>query len=211
VIAPRDRPIFADGGLRVLRGNLAPNGAICRQSAVKKEMLVHRGPARVFSGDQEGYDALRAGKIQKGDVMVIRYEGVVGAPGMKEVMLCSDAIFSMNLDTSVGLITDGRFSGFNRGPVVGHVSPEAALGGPLAAVQDGDLIEIDIPGGRLELLISESELRRRLAEWTAPPPKTRDGVLALYAATAAPPEDGAAMQPWVARPTTPARLEPVPA
>src|SRR5439155_3515829 len=124
-ITPREQPVFAEGGLAVLRGNLAPNGAICRQSAVKKEMQVHRGPARVFSSDQEGYDALRAGTINKGDVLVIRYEGVVGAPGMKEVMLCSDAIFSMNLDTSVGLITDGRFSGFNRGPVVGHVSPEA--------------------------------------------------------------------------------------
>src|SRR5262249_21038494 len=122
VITARERPVFPEGGLAVLRGDLAPNGAICRQSAVRPGRVVQRGPARVFSSDQEGYDALRAGRIGKGDVMVIRYEGVVGAPGMKEVMLCSDAIFSMNLDTSVGLITDGRFSGFNRGPVVGHVS-----------------------------------------------------------------------------------------
>src|SRR5207248_2985188 len=178
---------------------------------VKKEMQVHRGPARVFSSDQEGYDALRAGTINKGDVLVIRYEGVVGAPGMKEVMLCSDAIFSMNLDTSVGLVTDGRFSGFNRGPVVGHVSPEAALGGPLAAVEDGDLIEIDIPGRALNVLIPEAELRRRLANWRPQPPKTTDGVLRLYAATAAPPEEGAAMQPWAVPPPRPASVPPEPA
>ncbi len=200
VITTPEAPIFPEGGLAVLRGNLAPNGAICRQSAVKPSMLVHRGPARVFSSDQEGYEALRAGRIQRGDVLVVRYEGVVGAPGMKEVMLCSDAIFSMNLDTSVGLITDGRFSGFNRGPVVGHVSPEAAVGGPLAAVEEGDLIEIDIPGRRLSLLVPDDELRRRLARWTPPPPKTTSGVLALYAASAAPPEAGAAMQPWAASP-----------
>jgi dihydroxy-acid dehydratase len=204
VITTRDRPVFADGGLAVLRGSLAPNGAICRQSAVKPSMLVHRGPARVFESDQAGYDALRSGKIQKGDVLVIRYEGVVGAPGMKEVMLCADAIFSMNLDTSVGLVTDGRFSGFNRGPVVGHVSPEAAVGGPLAAVRDGDPIEIDIPGRRLNLLVSETELKRRLTDWQPPQPKTTDGVLALYAAMAAAPEDGAAMQPWAARARAPA-------
>jgi dihydroxy-acid dehydratase len=208
VIATRAQPVFPEGGLAVLRGNLAPKGAICRQSAVKKEMLVHRGPARVFSGDQEGYEALRAGRINKGDILVIRYEGIVGAPGMKEIMLCSDAIFSMNLDTSVGLITDGRFSGFNRGPVVGHVSPEAALGGPLAVVEDGDLIEIDIPGRRLSLLVSDEEIRRRQARWQPPAPKTREGVLALYAAAAALPEEGGAMQPWVARPPVPARPEP---
>src|SRR5207244_7837189 len=118
-----------------------------------------------------------SGQIGKGDVLVIRYEGVVGAPGMKEVMLCSDAIFSMNLDTSVGLITDGRFSGFNRGPVVGHVSPEAALGGPLAAVEDGDLIEIDIPGRALNVMIHEPELRRRLAGWRPRPTMAAAGAL----------------------------------
>jgi dihydroxy-acid dehydratase len=196
VITTRDKPIFAEGGLAVLRGSLAPKGAICRQSAVKPSMLVHRGPARVYESDQAGYDALRGGRIQKGDVLVIRNEGVVGAPGMKEVMLCSDAIFSMNLDTSVGLVTDGRFSGFNRGPVVGHVSPEAAVGGPLAAVRDGDLIELDIPGRRLDLLVPEAEVERRLAHWQRPAPRTGSGALALYAALAAPPEEGAAMQPW---------------
>ncbi len=201
VIASREKPVFPEGGLAVLRGNLAPDGAIIRQSAMRREMLRFRGRARVFSGDQEGYDALRSGKIQKGDILVIRYEGVVGAPGMKEIMLCADAIFSMNLATSVGLVTDGRFSGFNRGPVVGHVSPEAAVGGPLALVEEGDEIEIDVPGRRLELLVSPGEMRRRRAAWRPPKPKTEDGVLALYARIAAPPEEGAAMQPWAARPT----------
>jgi len=199
VIATREKPVFAEGGLAVLRGSLAPNGAICRQSAVKPSMLVHRGPARVFDSDQAGYQALRSGQIRKGDVLVIRYEGVVGAPGMKEIMLCADAIFSMNLDTSVGLVTDGRFSGFNRGPVVGHVSPEAAVGGPLAAVEDGDMIEIDIPGRQLNLLVPDEEVARRMLGWRPPAPKTTVGVLALYAAMAAPPEDGAAIQPWAAQ------------
>ncbi len=211
VIVPRETPVFAEGGLAVLRGNLAPNGAITRQSAMRKEMLRFRGRARVFSSDQEGYEALRSGRIQHGDVLVVRYEGVVGAPGMKEVMLCSDAIFSMNLGTSVGLITDGRFSGFNRGPVIGHVSPEAAVGGPLALVRDGDEIEIDVPGRRLELFVTAEELARRRAVWQPPQPKTRDGVLALYARLAAPPEEGAAMQPWAASPATVVPLAGAPA
>jgi len=211
VIVPRETPVFAEGGLAVLRGNLAPNGAITRQSAMRKEMLRFRGRARVFSSDQEGYEALRSGRIQHGDVLVVRYEGVVGAPGMKEVMLCSDAIFSMNLGTSVGLITDGRFSGFNRGPVIGHVSPEAAVGGPLALVRDGDEIEIDVPGRRLELFVAAEELARRRAVWQPPQPKTRDGVLALYARLAAPPEEGAAMQPWAASPATVVPLAGAPA
>ena len=120
--------------------------------------------------------------------------------------VCADAIFSMNLGTAVGLITDGRFSGFNRGPVVGHVSPEAAIGGPLALVDEGDEIEIDVPGRRLQLLVGPEELERRREAWRPPHPKTRDGVLALYAQMAAPPEEGAAMQPWATRPATPAPL-----
>jgi dihydroxy-acid dehydratase len=210
VIVPRDAPVFAEGGLAVLRGNLAPNGAIIRQSAMRQEMLRFRGRARVFSSDQEGYEALRAGRIRAGDILVVRYEGAVGAPGMKEIMLCSDAIFSMNLGTSVGLVTDGRFSGFNRGPVVGHVSPEAALGGPLALVCEGDEIEIDVPGRRLHLYVSDEELAKRKAAWRPPAPKTADGVLALYAKMAAPPEHGAAMQPWSARPAIDAPLSPAP-
>ena len=206
VIVPRETPVFPEGGVAVLPGNLASNGAIIRQSAMRKEMLRFRGPARVFSSDQEGYDALRAGQIRRGDILVVRYEGVVGAPGMKEIMLCADAIFSMNLGTAVGLVTDGRFSGFNRGPVVGHVSPEAATGGPLALVEEGDEIEIDVPGRRLQLLVGAEELARRREAWSPPRPKTRDGVLALYAQMAAPPEEGAAMQPWAARPAAPAPL-----
>ena len=211
VIVPRETPVFPEGGVAVLRGNLAQNGAIVRQSAMRKEMLRFRGPARVFSSDQEGYDALRAGRIRRGDILVVRYEGVVGAPGMKEIMLCADAIFSMNLGTAVGLVTDGRFSGFNRGPVVGHVSPEAAIGGPLALVEDGDEIEIDVPGRRLQLLVGPEVLEKRRATWRPPLPKTRGGILALYAQMAAPPEEGAAMQPWVTRPATPAPVVGAPA
>ena len=211
MIVPRETPVFPEGGVAVLRGNLAQNGAIIRQSAMRKEMLRFRGPARVFSSDQEGYDALRAGRIRRGDILVVRYEGVVGAPGMKEIMLCADAIFSMNLGTAVGLVTDGRFSGFNRGPVVGHVSPEAAIGGPLALVEDGDEIEIDVPGRRLQLLVGPEVLEKRRATWQPPLPKTRGGILALYAQMAAPPEEGAAMQPWATRPATPAPVVGAPA
>ena len=211
VIVPRETPVFPEGGVAVLRGNLAQNGAIVRQSAMRKEMLRFRGPARVFSSDQEGYDALRAERIRRGDILVVRYEGVVGAPGMKEIMLCADAIFSMNLGTAVGLVTDGRFSGFNRGPVVGHVSPEAAIGGPLALVEDGDEIEIDVPGRRLQLMVGPEELEKRRKAWQPPLTKTRSGVLALYAQMAAPPEEGAAMQPWATRPATPAPLVGAPA
>jgi dihydroxy-acid dehydratase len=211
VIVPRETPVFAEGGLAVLRGNLAPNGAIIRQSAMRREMLRFRGRARVFSGDQEGYEALKAGRIRAGDILVVRYEGVVGAPGMKEIMLCSDAIFSMNLGASVGLITDGRFSGFNRGPVVGHISPEAAVGGPLALVREGDEIEIDVPNRRLHLFVTDEELAARQGAWQPPEPKTKDGVLALYARMAAPPEDGAAMQPWAVRPIARLPLAPAPA
>jgi dihydroxy-acid dehydratase len=208
-ITPREVPVYPEGGLAVLRGNLAPNGAIIRQSAMRPEMLRFRGPARVFSSDQEGYEALRAGRIRKGDVLVVRYEGVVGAPGMKEIMLCADAIVSMGLETSVGLVTDGRFSGFNHGPIVGHVSPEAAVGGPLALVEEGDEIAVDVPGRRLELLVPADELARRRRTWQPIPPKTSDGVLALYALTAGPPEEGAAMQPWAVRPVMPLQAQQV--
>jgi dihydroxy-acid dehydratase len=196
VITSLDKPVFAEGGLAVLRGNLAPDGAITRQSAMKPEMLVHSGPARVFNSDQEGLAAITNGTIRKGDVMVIRYEGVAGAPGLKEVMLSTDALYGRGLDGDIALITDGRFSGFNRGAIIGHITPEAMHGGPIALIEEGDRIEINIPRRTLHLAVPERELERRRQSWSAPPPKTDRGILALYAAASHTPSKGAAMQPW---------------
>lgn len=195
-ISSRDHPVQAEGGLAVLKGNIAPRGAIVRTSAIKKEMLVHRGPAKTFNSDQEAWQAIIEGRIQPGDVIVVRYEGPKGAPGMKEVMLSTDALYRIGLEGSVGLITDGRFSGFNRGPIVGHVSPEAMEGGVIAVIQDGDMIEINIPARRLQVELPEEEIRQRLANWRAPEPKTKSGFLALYAQMALPADQGAAMQRW---------------
>lgn len=194
VLTTLDAPRYSQAGLAVLKGNLAPNGAIIRQTAVRSEMMRHRGPARVFNNDSDGFAALKAGQIQHGDVMVIRYEGPKGSPGMKEVMLSSDALVGMGLDASVGLVTDGRFSGFNKGPIIGHISPEAMVGGPIALVKDGDIINIDIPARTLSLEVGSAELEARLSSWQAPQPKTKTGILALYAQTALPAEYGAAMQ-----------------
>ena len=196
VIASLDAPVKAEGGLAVLKGNISPCGAIVRTSAIKSEMLVHSGPAKVFNNDQEAWKAIVEGRIQEGDVIVVRYEGVKGAPGMKEVMLSTDALCGAGLEGSVGLITDGRFSGFNRGPIVGHVSPEAMEGGVIAIIEDGDMIEIDIPARRLNVQLSEEEIERRLADWQPPDPKTKTGFLALYAQMALPADQGAAMQRW---------------
>jgi len=195
-IAPRARPLANEGGLAVLYGNIAPHGAIVRTSAIRSEMQVHRGPARTFDGDQLAWEAITTGQIRPGDVIVVRYEGPKGAPGMKETMLSTDALYRMGLEGSVGLITDGRFSGFNRGPIVGHVSPEAMVGGVIAVIRDGDMICMDIPARRLTLEVEGSEIEARLAAWRAPEPRTRSGFLALYAQMALPPEQGAAMQRW---------------
>ncbi len=195
-ISSRANPVQAEGGLAVLKGNIAPRGAIVRTSAIKKEMLVHRGPAKTFNSDQEAWKAIIEGRIQPGDVIVVRYEGPKGAPGMKEVMLSTDALYRIGLEGSVGLITDGRFSGFNRGPIVGHVSPEAMEGGVIAVIEDGDTIEINIPARRLNVELPDQELQRRLANWRPPEPKTKKGILALYAQLALPAEQGAAMQKW---------------
>jgi dihydroxy-acid dehydratase len=195
-IASRASPVQPEGGLAVLRGNIAPRGAIVRTSAIEKEMLTHCGPARTFSGDQEAWEAIVGGKIQPGDVIVIRYEGPKGAPGMKEAMLSTDAIYRMGLEGSVALITDGRFSGFNRGPIVGHVCPEAMERGVIAAIQDGDRIEIDVPARQLNLDVPAAEIQRRLQAWRPPPPRTTKGFLALYAQLALPADQGAAMQGW---------------
>ncbi|MFS8640173.1 MAG: dihydroxy-acid dehydratase [Symbiobacteriaceae bacterium] len=181
VIRPLEEPHSPEGGLAVLRGNLAPDGAVVKQGAVDPAMLRHRGPARVFDGEEEATAAIREGAIRPGDVVVIRYEGPRGGPGMREMLAVTAALAGMGLDREVALITDGRFSGATRGASIGHVSPEAAAGGPIALIQEGDLIEIDIPNRRLELLVPEEELARRRAVWQPRPPRETRGYLARYA------------------------------
>jgi dihydroxy-acid dehydratase len=165
VIRPLSNPYHAKGGLAVLKGSLAPEGAIVKQSAVAEEMLVHRGPARVFNSEEEAYAAIRAKEIREGDVVVIRYEGPKGGPGMREMLSPTSALAGMGMDKTVALVTDGRFSGASRGASIGHVSPEAAAGGPMALVEEGDMILVDIPSRKLDLLVDEKELERRRAAW----------------------------------------------
>ena len=196
VIKTLDDPVKASSGLSVLKGNLAPRGAIIRSSGVPDDMRRFSGPAKVFHNDSEGLQAVERGEIVPGDVIVIRYEGCRGAPGMKEIMLTTDAMVARGLDRSVGLVTDGRFSGFNYGPIVGHVSPEAMDGGPIALVENGDIIAVDIDRGLLRMDVPKPELQRRKAEWRRPPAKTTRGLLALYAATCRPAHEGGAMQNW---------------
>ncbi len=180
VIRPIDNPYSETGGIAVLRGNLAPDGSVVKRSAVAPEMLVHEGPARVFESEEEAQAAIDGGKINPGDVVVIRYEGPKGGPGMREMLTPTSAIQGMGLGGSVALITDGRFSGATRGACIGHVSPEAASGGPIGIVQEGDIISIDIPNYKLELKISQEEFDRRMAAFT---PKTKElsGYLKRYA------------------------------
>lgn len=181
VCRTHDNPISAEGALRVLHGNLAPDGGIVKKAAVDPSMMRHTGPARVFDSEEAACEAINAGRIVAGDVVVIRYEGPKGGPGMREMLMPTSAICGMGLSTSVALITDGRFSGATKGPAIGHVSPEAAAGGPIALIEEGDLITVDIEGGILSLDIPEAELAARKAAWHAPAPKHHHGVLAKYA------------------------------
>ncbi|MGI6056469.1 MAG: dihydroxy-acid dehydratase [Bilifractor sp.] len=182
IIRPIDHPFMEKGGLAVLKGNLAPDTAIVKQSAVLPEMMVHEGPARVFDCEEDAIAAIKGGKIVPGDVVVIRYEGPKGGPGMREMLNPTSAIAGMGLDSSVALITDGRFSGASRGASIGHVSPEAAVGGPIAFVQEGDIISIDIPNHRLDMKVSDEEIARRKAGWVPRKPNVTTGYLARYAA-----------------------------
>jgi len=181
VIRPIDNPWSASGGIAVLYGNLAPDGAVVKRSAVAPEMMQHQGPARVFDSEDAAIAAIMGGKIRKKDVVVIRYEGPKGGPGMKEMLSPTSAIAGMGLDKDVALMTDGRFSGATRGASIGHISPEAAEGGPIALVQEGDSITIDIDRGILKLDIPEEEMNARRQAWIAPEPKQRSGYLARYA------------------------------
>ena len=180
VIHPLEKPYHPTGGLAVLFGNLAPKGAVVKQSAVDETMLKHRGPARVFDSEEEALQIILNRKIQKGEVVVIRYEGPKGGPGMREMLAPTSAIVGVGRDRDVALLTDGRFSGGSRGAAIGHISPEAAEGGPIAAVRNGDMIEIDIPGKKLNLLIPKEELEKRLSQWK-PPKKELKGYLKRYA------------------------------
>ena len=182
VIRPIDNPYSQTGGLAVLKGNLAPDGGVVKRSAVVEEMMVHEGPARVFDCEEDAIAAIKGGKIVEGDVVVIRYEGPKGGPGMREMLNPTSAIAGMGLGSSVALITDGRFSGASRGASIGHVSPEAAVGGPIALVEEGDLIQIDIPNLSIHLDVSDEELAKRKANWTPREPKVTTGYLARYAA-----------------------------
>ena len=181
VIRPVENPYSKTGGLAVLTGNLAPDGSVVKRSAVVPEMMVHEGPARVFECEEDACEAILSGKIKEGDVVVIRYEGPKGGPGMREMLNPTSAIAGMGLGSTVALITDGRFSGASRGASIGHVSPEAAVGGPIALVEEGDIIKINIPENRLELAVSDEELARRKAGWTPREPKVKTGYLARYA------------------------------
>ncbi|MDF1552193.1 MAG: dihydroxy-acid dehydratase [Deferrisomatales bacterium] len=181
VIRPLDRAVRPEGGIAVLAGNLAPDGAVVKQSGVSETMMRFRGTARCFDSEEGAMAAIMGGQVEAGSVVVIRYEGPKGGPGMREMLAPTAALMGMGLGESVALITDGRFSGGTRGPCIGHVSPEAAAGGPIALVQDGDPIELDIPGRRLQLVVDAAELAARRARWVAPEPKIRSGWLARYA------------------------------
>ena len=182
VIRPIENPYSETGGLAVLTGNLAPHGGVVKRSAVVEEMMVHEGPARVVDCEEDAIAAIQGGKIVAGDVVVIRYEGPKGGPGMREMLNPTSAIAGMGLGSSVALITDGRFSGASRGASIGHVSPEAAVGGPIALVEEGDIIKINIPENKIELAVSDELLAKRKAEWKPRKPKVTTGYLARYAA-----------------------------
>ncbi len=194
IIRPAERPYSENGGIAVLKGNLAKDGCVVKQSAVAPAMMRHEGPARVFDSEEEAIAAIYAKKIRPGDVVVIRYEGPKGGPGMREMLNPTSAICGMGLDESVALITDGRFSGATRGASIGHVSPEAAAGGVIALVQEGDRIRIDIPACEIALLVPDEELARRRAVWVCPEPKIKTGYLARYAKLVSSADKGAILQ-----------------
>ncbi|MBI3378945.1 MAG: dihydroxy-acid dehydratase [Nitrospirae bacterium] len=181
VIRPLNKAYHKEGGIAILRGNLAPDGAVVKQSAVSKNMMKFEGSAKVFNSEEEGMKAILNGKIKAGDVVVIRYEGPKGGPGMREMLSPTATIAGMGLSESVAVITDGRFSGGTRGPCIGHISPEAMEGGIIAIIKNGDRIKIDIPGRRVDLLLSEKEIKERLSKWKPPKPKITKGYLSRYA------------------------------
>ena len=194
VIRPLNNPYLKNGGIAVLKGNLAPDGCVVKQAAVAPEMMAHSGPAKVFDCEDDAIAAIYAGKIVAGDVVVIRYEGPKGGPGMREMLNPTSAIAGMGLDKTVALITDGRFSGATRGASIGHVSPEAASGGPIGLVKDGDIIAIDIPAKSIKLCVDEAELAARKAAWVCPEPRIKTGYLSRYAKLVTSADKGAVLE-----------------
>ncbi len=191
VIRTVDNPWHSTGGIAILAGNLAPEGAAVKRTAVAPEMWKHVGPARVFDLEEDAQKAIYSGAIKEGDVVVIRYEGPKGGPGMREMLIATSALVGMGLDKNVAIITDGRFSGATRGPAIGHISPEAAEGGPIALLQDGDIIEIDINAKKLEVHLSQEELEQRKLNWCPPKPKVEKGYLYHYSKLASSASKGA--------------------
>ena len=194
IIRPIDDPYMKTGGIAVLRGNIAPDSCVVKRSAVVPEMMVHEGPARVFDCEEDAIDAIKSGKIVEGDVVVIRYEGPKGGPGMREMLNPTSAIAGMGLGSSVALITDGRFSGASRGASIGHVSPEAAVGGPIALIEEGDIIAIDIPANTINVKVSDEEMAKRKEAWTPKEPKVKTGYLERYASMVTSADKGAILQ-----------------
>ena len=194
IIRPIDDPYMKTGGIAVLRGNIAPDSCVVKRSAVVPEMMVHEGPARVFDCEEDAIDAIKSGKIVEGDVVVIRYEGPKGGPGMREMLNPTSAIAGMGLGSSVALITDGRFSGASRGASIGHVSPEAAVGGPIALIEEGDIIAIDIPANTINVKVSDEEMAKRKEAWIPKEPKVKTGYLARYASMVTSADKGAILQ-----------------
>ena len=195
VIRPVDHPYSKTGGLAVLKGNLAPDGSVVKRSAVVDEMMVHEGPARVFECEEDAIAAIKGGKIVEGDVVVIRYEGPKGGPGMREMLSPTSEIAGMGLDKDVALITDGRFSGATRGASIGHVSPEAAVGGPIALIEEEDMISIDIPNNKINVAVDDATLEARRAKWQPREPRITTGYLRRYAAQVTSANTGAVLQP----------------
>lgn len=194
VIRPVENPYSQTGGIAILRGNLAPDSCVVKRSAVAPEMLKHQGPARVFDCEEDAIAAIKGGKIVAGDVVVIRYEGPKGGPGMREMLNPTSAIAGMGLGSTVALITDGRFSGASRGASIGHVSPEAAVGGPIALVEEGDIISIDIDNHQLNIQVSDQELAARRAKWQPRTPQVTTGYLARYASLVTSADKGAVLK-----------------
>jgi len=194
VIRPLNDPHRKEGGMAILYGNLAPDGAVVKQGAVHNKMMRFKGRARVFDSEETSMQAILGGKINKGDVVVIRYEGPKGGPGMREMLSPTSSMVGMGLANDVALITDGRFSGGTKGPCVGHISPEAAVGGPIAAIKEGDAISIDIPGRKLELEVTAAEIKKRMAKWVAPKPSINEGYLKRYAESVTQASEGAVLK-----------------
>ncbi len=194
VIRSIEKPVHTTGGLAILTGNLAPDGAIVKQAAVSEEMLIHSGPARIFNSEEDVFEAIMNAQIKKGEVIVVRYEGPRGGPGMREMLSPTSALAGMGMDKEVALITDGRFSGASRGAAIGHISPEAAAGGPIAALREGDIIKIDIPGKALNVQLSAQEIRQRIAALPQFEPKIKTGYLARYAQMVSSADRGAVFQ-----------------